>query len=78
MLKGNNAASVRQSCTNINVLFNKLSSLARCIFTLSDGNSEGQPILSCLDTAKFEFDKRVEDWFKSINFNSQNNDACTA
>ena len=77
MLKGNNAASVRLSCTNINVLFNKLSSFAR-IFTLSDGNSEGQPILSCLDTAKFEFDKRVEDWFQSINFNSQNNDACTA
>ena len=78
MLKDNNAAGVWQSCTNINVLFNKLSSFARCIFTLSDVNSEGQPILSCLDTAKFEFDKRVEDWFKSINFNSQNDDACTA
>ena len=78
MLKDNNAASVRQSCTNINVLFNKLSSFARCIFTLSDVNSEGHPILSCLDTSKFEFDKRVEDWFKSINFNSQNDDACNA
>ena len=78
MLKDNNAASVRQSYTNINVLFNKLSSFARCIFTLSDVNSEGHPILSCLDTSKFEFDKRVEDWFKSINFNSQNDDACNA
>ena len=55
-----------------------ISSFARCIFTLSDVNSEGQPILSCLDTAKLEFDKRVEDWFKSINFNSQNDNACTA
>ena len=78
MLKDNNAASVRQSCTNINVLFNKLSSFARCIFTLSDVNNKGQPILSCLDTSKLEFDKRVEDWFKSINFNSQNDDACNA
>ena len=77
MLKNNNAASVRQSCTNINVLFNKLCSFARCIFTLSDVNSEGQPNLSCLDTSKFEFDKRIEDWFKSINFNSQNDDTCT-
>ena len=65
MLKDNNAASIRQSCTNINVLFNKLSSFAR-IFTLSDVNSEGQPILSCLDQGceleafliefKFEFE----------------------
>ena len=78
MLKDNNAASVRQSCTNINVLFNKLTSFARCIFTLSDVNSEGQPILLCLDTSKFKFDIRVEDWFKSINFNSQNDDACNA
>ena len=65
MLKDNNAASVRQSCTNINVLFDKLSSFARCIFTLSDVNSKGQSILSCLVTSKFEFDKRVEDCFKS-------------
>ena len=46
MLKDNNAASVWQSCTNINVLFNKLSSFA-CIFMLSDVNSEGQPFLWC-------------------------------
>ena len=41
-------------------------------------NSKGQPILSCLDTSKFEFNKSVKDWFKSINFNSQNDDACIA